>query len=73
MRTSEQNEHIREFAQFLRKKEYLVRRSVDEAIMEFENCNKSNVSATVCPFCLMGREELEPDWKCSDCRGETDI
>jgi len=24
-----------------------------------------------CPDCLMGRDEFEPDWKCSDCRGET--
>lgn len=26
-----------------------------------------------CPDCLMGRDEFEPDWKCSDCRGETTL
>lgn len=28
------------------------------------------VSGSVCPDCLMGRDEFEPEWKCSDCRGQ---
>ena len=31
------------------------------------------VIGSVCPDCLMGRDEFEPDWKCSDCRGQTDL
>lgn len=73
MRTTEQNEYIREFAQFLYSMNYLARRSVDEVIMEFENWKKTKVSDTVCPFCVMGRDEFDPDWKCPDCRGITDL
>ena len=32
-----------------------------------------SVIGSVCPDCLMGRDEFEPDWKCSDCRGQTDL
>ena len=31
------------------------------------------VIGSVCPDCLMGRDEFEPEWKCSDCRGQTDL
>lgn len=30
------------------------------------------VSGSVCPDCLMGRDEFEPDWKCPECRRQTD-
>ena len=32
-----------------------------------------DVIGSVCPDCLMGRDEFEPEWKCSDCRGQTDL
>ncbi len=28
---------------------------------------------SVCPDCLMGRDEFEPEWKCPDCRRQTDL
>lgn len=31
------------------------------------------VIGSVCPNCLMGRDEFEPEWKCPDCRGQTDL
>ena len=31
------------------------------------------VIGSVCPDCLMGRDEFEPDWKCSDCRRQTNL
>ena len=34
---------------------------------------KLPVIGSVCPDCLMGRDEFEPEWKCPDCRGQTDL
>jgi len=31
------------------------------------------VIGSVCPDCLMGRDEFEPEWKCPDCRRQTDL
>lgn len=31
------------------------------------------VIGSVCPDCLMGRDEFDPDWKCPNCRGQTDL
>lgn len=30
------------------------------------------VSSSVCPDCLNGRDEFEPDWLCPECRKQTD-
>lgn len=30
------------------------------------------VIGKTCYECLLGRDEFHPDWKCPDCRGETD-
>jgi len=36
-----------------------------------ENFVQPLVSGSVCPDCLMGRDEFEPDWKCPECRRQT--
>lgn len=33
---------------------------------------KTDVSGSVCPDCLNGRDEFEPDWLCPICRKQTD-
>lgn len=34
---------------------------------------QSPVIGSVCHDCLMGRDEFEPEWKCPDCRRQTDL
>lgn len=31
-----------------------------------------HVSGSVCPDCVAGRDPFEPDWKCPECRMQTD-
>lgn len=58
--------------------------SVQQALLkvwnecEQEKAVKNNavsplVSNSVCHDCLMGRDEFEPEWKCPDCRWQTDL
>jgi hypothetical protein len=44
-----------------------LQRDVDAALRQ------PPVIGSVCPDCLMGRDEFEPEWKCPDCRGQTDL
>jgi len=48
-------------------------KELNELIEREVALRQPHVIGSVCPDCLMGRDEFEPDWKCSDCRGQTDL
>lgn len=48
------------------------RKWIIEAMEEYAALRQPPVSGSVCPDCLMGSDEFEPDWKCPACR-QTDL
>ena len=42
-------------------------------VWDYLKLRQPPVIGSVCPDCLMGRDEFEPDWKCSDCRRQTNL
>lgn len=46
--------------------------AIDYAISELKKLRLADVSNSVCPDCLMGRDEFEPNWECPECRRKTD-
>ena len=41
-------------------------------VAELEQLRQPLVIGSVCPDCLNGRDEFEPDWLCPECRKQTD-
>lgn len=46
--------------------------AIDYAISELKKLRLADVSGSVCPDCLMGRDEFDPKWECPECRSKTD-
>ena len=43
-----------------------------EYVTELEQLRQPSVISSVCPDCAAGRDPFEPDWKCPECRRQTD-
>jgi hypothetical protein len=46
--------------------------AIDYALSELKKKLLADVSGLVCPDCLMGRDEFEPNWECPECRRKTE-